>query len=90
MNFVNENMHILIMVGIGILVFLYLLNYYMNNCIDGKILILKKKIKKLQESIESQKHNIGNEEKINAQRIEESLDEKSEIDVDSYFDPTKS
>lgn len=98
MNFINENTHILIFAAVLILVCVYLLYYYLRSCIDSEVNGLKKKFKKLQSLFqissnpEHFQNNFKNTDQIN--EINKKLEfadenEKTEIDADSYFDPTK-
>lgn len=107
MTFINENMHILILVGVGLLAFIYLLHYYIHSSIDSEVSILKKKIKKLQTIAQTQQipnfdqmknagiqgRNMDFPQVFKDGNVGEDNDmiyEKTEIDADSYFDPTKS
>ena len=79
--FVNDNMYILIFAGLGLIILLYLMYYYIHNMVDREISVLKKKIKKLSKS-----------EDTPSKRLE--FTRKSEnyegTECDSYFDPMKS
>lgn len=105
MNFINEHMNILILIGIGVLIIIYLYNNYIRNYIDNEILILKKKIKGLQTMI-YQLTPYNNRLKLpqdvqdvrDVQDVQDVQDVNnnsnyhnmnSDIDADSYFDPTK-
>lgn len=112
MTFINENMHILILVGVGILALIYLLHYYVHSCIDSEVGVLKKRIKRLSliqmqqmKNLEQTKinqmnggepmqgKNIGFPQTLKGGNITEAIEpiyESTEIDADSYFDPTKS
>lgn len=110
MNFINENMYILISIGLLILLVIYLLNYYTRSYVDSEVSSLKKKIKKIQELIQIKNYEPSRKElgqmqaqtQAQARRVEfsqfihndeqdenDNNHEKSEIDADSYFDPTK-
>jgi hypothetical protein len=96
----GENTHVMILIGIGILVFVYLLHWYIRSSIDPELSALKRKIRRLQ--INMQQMQMGKTVvqrpaqplKFTPQRVEiEESDGYSENgdtrDADSYFDPTK-
>jgi hypothetical protein len=58
MNILYDNIYIFIF--IGILVLIYLLNYYIRSCIDSEVVPLKKKMKRLSTII--QMHQVKNPE----------------------------
>ena len=49
----TENVHIYVFIVIGLLVFSYLLNWYIRSGIDSEINSLKKKIRKIQATLNS-------------------------------------
>jgi hypothetical protein len=95
MNFSNEHMNVYILIGVGLLVLVYLLNYYIRSCIDSEIGPIKKKIKKLQSTVKQNEQNEQNGQnsgfKAQNQDQEGLIDDAKEleVDVDSYFDPTR-
>ena len=97
MNFVSENMYLIIFIAIGILAFFFLLRYYIYSCINSETNILKKKIKKLHELIQSKTTQAqiqappqpARPDYVESFDDNDGMNERHEIDGDSYFDPTK-
>lgn len=87
MTFISDNIYVIII--IGIIALIYLLHYYIRSTIDNEIGPLKKKIKKLYTKNLEQTNNKVKDMKI-SNVTEDIMYEKTEIDADSYFDPTKS